>query len=88
MIKLQNNSSNNNLVEKWSDSQVSSWLATKKIDTRIVEILKKFNGSHLKRLQLMRKEAPDFFYQTISNGSKIDLFSLSLFIEEFEKLVL
>jgi hypothetical protein len=65
---------------------VSEWLKHKKIDTKIIEILKKFTGQQLKRLKSLRKEAPDFYYQLISQQNKIDLMTVFLFTEELEKL--
>lgn len=73
-------------VENWKPEDVNNWLIKTRIDTRILLVLKNLNGKHLKRLRVLSKEAPTYFYDTISQSNKIDLFSVLSFVEEFEKL--
>lgn len=59
---------NENEIGKWSEKDVKKWLNEKKINSDIVKNVFPCNGAILYQYFLMQKEAPEFFYQSLSTA--------------------
>ena len=76
------------MLEKWTVDDVNKWLKNVNIEPKIIEIIKQFDGKNLISFKSISKEAPDYFYQVISNSNQINVLAVINFKEEFEKLFL
>jgi hypothetical protein len=72
-------------VENWSIEQVKQWFDENKIDDEIVRHFFPCNGSVLKQLSDMRRDAPEFYFQTM-NAHKIEMKNILVFTDLLRKL--
>ena len=52
----------------------------------IARMVNKFNGELLERLYMVSKNAPEFYYETMSKKGTVELFDLLKFSNELGKL--
>lgn len=76
---------NQQSVENWSIEQVKQWFEENKIDDEIVKHFFPCNGSVLKQLSDMRRDAPEFYFQTMS-AHKIEMKNILVFTDLLRKL--
>lgn len=81
-----NNNNNNNIVENWSENQVFEWFETNKIDRLIMELLLPCEGGILRQLYGLRRDAPEFYFQSLSQNRNVELKSILAFSRSLEKL--
>lgn len=72
-------------VENWSIEQVKQWFDENNIDDEIVKHFFPCNGSVLKQLSDMRRDAPEFYFQTM-NAHKIEMKNILVFTDILKKL--
>jgi hypothetical protein len=73
-------------VLNWSEKQVQNWFEEKKVDTAIWAIIKPCNGELLHQLFTLQIGCPEFFFQSITKNSKVDLRKALVFSLNLKKL--
>lgn len=53
-------------VEKWSGDEVNEWMISSGIDKSIIETIVPCDGLILRQFYELRRDAPEFFFQTLS----------------------
>ena len=56
---------NNDQISQWNEQQVSIWLLRVDPSGWFQNDLRGYNGSLLKQLYMLKKEAPDYFYRRL-----------------------
>ena len=69
-------------IENWTEIQVSEWFKNKKINCSICENLLPCDGQTLKQLFEIMKNAPEFFYFSISFDKQVPLRDVAYFAKE------
>ena len=84
---IAQNSENQEFHSKhMNEAQVDKWFREKSISDGFKNILCPCNGEVLHQLFKMRNSAPEFYFQSISKNSNLELKSILLFSLELEKL--
>lgn len=71
---------------KFSKDEIKEWAIKQELSQEIIEFLKDFNGETLNCLYCLKKEAPEYFYKTISNNSQIPFHIVAKFIVKLNQL--
>ena len=79
--------SKNHAVENMTENEVKDWFAKKNLNIAIYEHLRPCCGKVLFQIYSMKKDAPEFFYQSLKEIPKTNLSSISLFAYYLEKLI-
>ncbi|CAF0894381.1 unnamed protein product [Brachionus calyciflorus] len=80
-VSINKNGNEKKSISSWDESQVNEWFINNKIDMKIYEKFLPFNGVILQQLYEMRRDAPEFYYQSIKfkDTEQIDLNSIMNF---------
>lgn len=62
------NEPENGDVEKWGENEVLKWLNDNEIDKKLISIIMPCNGIILKQLFELRRDAPEFYFQTLNSN--------------------
>ncbi len=65
---------------------VSKWLNNYQFNKQIQKNLQNFDGELLQQLYTIYKDAPEYYFKTLSQNHQIDLFSVVKFTNELNKL--
>ena len=71
---------------EWSETSVEKWLNEKKINPIIIRNVYPCNGQILNQLFVMQREAPEFFYKSISSNELIPTRDIAFFSLELKQL--
>jgi hypothetical protein len=73
-------------LNSWSSDDVNKWLIEKRFDYRIKRQFQNCNGTKIVKFFSTKKEAPEYFYSSISKNGTIEICHVFEFIDELEKL--
>ena len=73
-------------AKSMNEKEVDEWLTVKNVPDQIRNLLRPCNGEVLHQLFKMRNSAPEFYFQSISKNSNVELKAILLFSLELEKL--
>jgi hypothetical protein len=80
----QSASKMNNAAIKWTQSQVKDWLEKKVGNQKLIKMMSEFDGTLLRQICVVRKEAPEYFYAEMKNTYKLDFFEVLKFTSELD----
>jgi hypothetical protein len=66
--------------------EVNKWMTRNQFDKRIQKSLQHFDGELLDQFYQVSREAPEYFFKTLSHDHKVELFAVVKFINELNKL--
>ena len=69
----------------WTKAQVKNWLEKKVGNQKLVKMMGELDGTLLRQICVMRKEAPEYFYAEFKNTFKLDFFEMLKFTSELDK---
>ena len=75
-----------NEVNEWTEGQVEKWANDCKIRQEILENILPCNGQVLSQLYNMKKEAPEFFYKSITSNKILPTRDIAQFMLKLETL--
>jgi len=75
-----------NKAIEWRESQVEQWANGCKIRQDILENILPCNGKVLHQLYCMKKEAPEFFYKSITSNKMLPTREIAMFALELDNL--
>ena len=75
-----------NKAIEWPESQVEKWAIDCKIRQDILENILPCNGKVLHQLYCMKKEAPEFFYKSITSNKMLPTREIAMFTLELDNL--
>lgn len=78
---------NGNAISNMSSDEVNKWLNRCSIDYRIKRQFTNCDGRILFKFYETKKEAPEYFYSSISKGGSIEVVHVFKFIHELEQLI-
>ena len=74
-----------NLAQVWTKEQVNDWFKRHEI-TVLHDNLKPIDGKSLFQLYQLKKDAPEFFFRSLTKNDSIDIKKLAVFNDELIKL--
>ena len=77
---------NEELTENWSEDNVRSWFIENQLNLNIFEKMRPFDGACLKELFLVKKNASQFYYQSLQDIQGVKLNNIVLFSSLLDKL--
>lgn len=83
IIKLEENKEKP--VEKWNEDEVKEWFRNNFLNESILNFFEPCNGIILKQIYEMRRDAPEFFYQSFRNLN-IDMNSILNFTHKLKNI--
>ena len=75
-----------NFINHWNESQVKDWFLKNNINVNIYNEFFPCEGNVLKQLYDMRRDAPEFYFQSFGKNSNIDIKSVTVFTDLLIKL--
>ena len=72
-------------VENWNEKQVKDWFNINELNGKILKLFEPCNGIILKQLYEMRRDAPEFFFQSFRNLD-IDMNSILNFTHKLKAI--
>jgi hypothetical protein len=73
-------------ARNWNEKQINDWFVEKKVPQHVMTMLNPCNGEVLYQLYRLRSSAPEFYFQSITKDSNLDLKSVLSFSLDLEKL--
>ena len=77
---------NEELAENWSEDKVRCWFIENQLNLNIFDKMRPFNGACLKELFLVKKNASQFYYQSLQDIPGVKLNNIVLFSSLLDKL--
>ncbi len=71
---------------KWQSSEITKWAERCDLKNDYGEFLNRFNGKTLKLLYAVKKDAPEYFYKTISQNDRITFDAVAKFVYALDDL--
>ena len=73
-------------VSQWTNNELIQWAEKQNFSEDIFKFLKNFDGEILKQLYLIKTESPGYFYQVVSNNSKVSFENVAKFVIKLDLL--
>jgi hypothetical protein len=73
-------------VKDWSEEKVNKWFNDNNVHEGIIKEVKPCDGDLLYQIHLLQKDAPEFFYQSITKDKSVDLKAALLFSKKLKEI--
>lgn len=73
-------------VETWSEDKVRSWFVENQLSLNIFEKMRPFDGASLKEVFLVKKNLPQFYYESLKDIQDVQLNNIVSFSSCLDKL--